>query len=152
MSNGELEALFADPAAGEDVAALARAYLAARSAREQAEEEAKKRAREQAAAEEALLKRMQEAGLSSLKVEQDAGRATVSAATQQHFNLPAGLLEDASVMAWLLKAGGHDLVKRTVHPSTFSAFCRELRAQGRAVHPGVKAVERRYVSVRVEKP
>ena len=57
-------------------------------------------------------------------------------------------LDDNSVMSWLLRMGGHDLVKRTIHHGSFTGFCREVVESGRAVHPSVKVVQKRVVRVK----
>lgn len=50
---------------------------------------------------------------------------------------PTDAFEDA-VYGWLEAHGHAGLIKRTVHPQTFSAFIRELVEDGAELPPGVK--------------
>lgn len=143
-----LRELFPKPDAGE-VPDLARAYLACRKHREAAEE-ALKRIREQAdEAELELMTAMELSGLLSVRVQDEDGKpVTLSPASTTYYSLPAGSLEDAVILRWLMTSGGDQLVKKTIHHATFSSFCRELVESGKDLPVNVKITARKYVQVR----
>jgi hypothetical protein len=72
---------------------------------------------------------------------------TLSSVTSKRFSAPVGLLEDKAFVGWLVRAGGQDLIKRTMHHMSFSGFCRELQDQGRPLHAGVRMIEMKNIRV-----
>ena len=143
----EMASLFAMPEGAplpDALVSAASAYLAARKAREEAEALVSATGKDLAAAEEALLRKMDEAKVGSLKLDGDL----LSASTSTHYAIPAAMLEDAGFLTWLLRAGGHDLVKRSIHPQTFSGWCREIVGAGKTTHPAVKINTRRCVRLK----
>ncbi len=150
----EAAALFGDlpvnPALDEGVQGAARFCLLARAEVERAEAALKKAKELLDGAERNVIDVMQQAGLSAVKLDCPGGRVTVSLAESVYFSAPAGSLEDTGFFQWLLRSGGHDLVKRTVHHASFSSFCRELREQERSIHPAVRMIEKKQVRVKKE--
>ena len=147
MPDVDPRGLFAPSESEQTVVEAARAYLAVRAAAARAES-ALKAARDQLmAAESDLLQKFEEAGVLSVKVETDGKPVTVSSATSDYYSLPAGALEDADVHRWLLRMGGHDLVRRTIHHMSFSSFCRELAAAGKNIHPTVRKATKKVVRI-----
>src|SRR5438445_9365363 len=79
----------------ENVCQAARAYLDARKQKEHQEEVLKLFSTNLNNCEEALLLALAEAGVASIKVEDDDGRlAGLSAATSDYYSLPAGSLDN----------------------------------------------------------
>ena len=146
--NDLLTELFKRPLADDSLIEAAREYLAARKAEEAAIASLTLATKAMQAAEATLMAKMDETGVKSLKVQDGADEVSLSGSTSTYYSLPAGSLDDNSVMAWLMRCGGHDLVKRTMHHGSFTHFCREVVESGRAVHPSVKKVEKRVVRVK----
>ena len=119
-------------------------FLHLRKCKDEAEERAAQARALLEEAQERLLQLMAVGNVSSLRV----GDVLLSAATRGYYSLPAGALDDPAVANWLYSAGGQDLLKRSVHPQTFSSFCRELVEGGHALHPAVRQALKRVVSVR----
>ena len=134
----------------DQVSAMARVYLEARKAREEAEAVSKRLWAALEAAENNLLETMAVAGVKSIKVEHDGLVVGISTTSSTYYSLPPGAIDDDVIVEWLKAKGGGDLIKNTIHHSSFSAFCRELvDAAGPAeLLPAVKVAERRGVQVR----
>lgn len=148
-TNNSLSELFGHDASSIGLADAARAYLSCRKLKEEAESLVRTQADILNSAEDTLLQKMQEAGVLSVKVEDESGRPTmVSAGASTYYNLPQGALEDREIYVWLLAQGGQDLVKRSIHHASFSSFCRELVDAGRNLHPAVKVTEKKVVRVK----
>lgn len=129
--------------------AAAHEYLAARTAKEAVEESLKTASARQQNAEDLLLRLMAAAGVKSLRLDDGAGSdVLISEATSTYYSAASGMLDDGAFYAWLLRAGGHDLVKRTIHHASFSSFCRELVEAGRAIHPAVKVATKKQVRMK----
>lgn len=150
QANAELESLFAGSAemSQEQVVKLARVYLDARRRHEEADMAIKKLAEQRQKAESDLVIAMESAGVKGLKVDHDGSTVGISQTKSVYYSLPSGSLDDAEIMAWIKTAGGADLVKSTIHHSSFSSFCREIVSQEQALHPSVKVAEKRGVQVR----
>ena len=132
-----------------NVATAARTYLGCRRAREEAEAAAKRAREVLDAAEIYLLHSMDAAGLLAVRIEDQDGRpVNLTSSVSTHYSIAVGQLDDAGVFAWLSESGGADLVKKTIHHGTFSAFCRELAEAEKPLHQAVKLVERREIRVR----
>ncbi len=126
--------------------ALARQYLDEEKYVEQLEAALKEEKERRDTAETALFRKMEELRTLSVKVEVDGHRPiTLSAVVSKHYAAPGGALEDNNFFTWLLRSGGGDLVRRTIHHSTFSGFVRELAEAGRPLHTLVKIVERKCI-------
>jgi hypothetical protein len=143
----DVAALFGHAPTNEVVDA-AQIYLIARLKKEEAEKALRAANEELDSAESLLLGKLDEAGVKSIKVDWDGGVAALSASTTTYYAMPKDGLEDTNLYLWLLRAGGKDLVRRTIHHASFSSFCREVADSGRAVHPAVKRTERRVVRVK----
>jgi hypothetical protein len=126
----------------------ARAYLMARAIRDTAEDVLKERNEALRKAEGTLLGLMDEQGVKSLKLDVDGKPVALTASTTVRYALPPDALENSAFFLWLLRNGGQDLVKRTVHWATFSSFCKELAEAGKTVHPTVRQTTQRTVSRR----
>jgi len=92
-------------------------------------------------AEEELLRQLDQAGQKTVTVE----GVELTAAQISHYRLVANALDDREVMTWLLRQGGHDLVKHTVDVHLFSGFCRQLVLAGKPILNKVRRVIRRYI-------
>ncbi len=148
MVNSDLHELFARPDQ-DDLATMARNVLVARDGVRHAEALVAKLKKALSVAEDDLIRLMQAQAVQSIKVENDLGvPCLLTNGTSNHYQLPAGSLEDTSVLTWIMRQGGEDLVRRTVHHASFSAFCRELVAAGKPIHARVKLVARRVVRVK----
>lgn len=151
MSQEELAAMFGhaeEAPAADDVAALARAYLAERHEKESAEILLKNATERLEKAESALIARMAEVGVKSIKIEDGGFAIGLTSTISHHYSAPVGSLEDGDFFRWLLRSGGHDLVRRNIHHASFSSFCRELTEAGRPIHEIVKIVERKTIKVK----
>ena len=132
----------------DSLVAAARYYLDCRARKEDNERLAKDLGERLGQAETELLRKLDEAGVLSVKVETTEGKsAMISAATSTHYRLPSGHLEDSNFMLWLLRNGGQDMVRRTVHHATFSSFCREIAEQGKTIPSPVVATTMRTLRV-----
>ncbi len=148
QSGPDLDQMFDLPQTQDGVAKAARVYLTLRQSRTEAEDLLKAHTAGLAGAESELLRQMALAGVKSLKVDGGDGKTvSVAASTSEYYSLPAGALDDTEIFTWLLRAGGHDMVKRTIHHASFNGFCRELAADGRSIHPSVKKVEMKKIRV-----
>ncbi len=123
-------------------------YLEARRAKEQAEDNLKRKNALLAEAEQELRRVMDDAGIKSLKIDHDGHDVALTASESSYYAAPAGALEDSRFYLWLLRAGGQDLVKRTIHHASFSAFCRELVEAGKALPDEVKVATRQTVRIK----
>lgn len=134
------------------VVARAKAYLDARRLKEDAEKLASRQGELLAQAELELLRAMDGAQVKSLKVEHNGSLNGLSQTQSTYYSLPGGAMEEAEFMDWLTSHGGEDLIKKTIHHSTFSSFAKELvsQAEGKTevLHPSVKIAERRGVMLR----
>ena len=149
MTAETLRELFAPPA-DDSLAAAARSYLSYRDRADAAEDALKIASGQLKAAEDALLQAMQAAGVSSLKIDApNGGSSQVTAVATKYYSLAQAMFDDPTVLEWLTRAGGIDLIKRTVHAQSFGAFCREIAEAGHPLHEQVKVLERK--SVRVKK-
>ena len=148
IQKNELATLFGHDETAEarpDVTSSARVYLDLRRQVDDAEAALKTLRSRMDTAESAFLAKLDECGLSSVKL---ADGTALTSSTSNYYALPAGALEDASVMLWLIRMGGRDLVKRTIHHQSFSGFCRELAEDGKSMHPAVKLAQRRGVRMK----
>lgn len=153
LDESSLASLFEDQADTQEVlVARSRAYLDARSLKEDADLLAKRQSELLMAAEVELLRAMDQAGVKSLKIEHRGATCGLTQTQSTYFSLPAGSLENAEIMDWLTAHGAGDIVKQTINHMTFSSFAKELvdQAKGdRAVlHAAVKVLDRRGVQLR----
>jgi len=72
----------------------------------------------------------------------------LSPAISQHYRIAPADLDKPGFVAWLLRSGGHDLLKRTVEERAFSHFCRALAASGKTLHPLVTVFVKRTLQTR----
>lgn len=126
---------------------LARDYLAARQTSEDARKVAAEANEREKHIEGDLIRRMAEAGVKSIKL--DEGQSIASVATTD-YRLPpeAEATRREDVIRWLRHCRGGSLVKKTVAWQSFSAWCRERATEGKPMHEGVTVAERQYISVR----
>ena len=154
MTEDDLATFFGDDAASQEVViARAKAFLDARRKKEVAEEELKRLSAGVTNCELELIRAMDAAGVKSLKIEHAGQTAGLSQTQTTYYSLPAGTIDEPDFMEWLKDAGGSDILKHTIHHSTFSAFCKELVSHSAdgdngLLHPAVKVAERRGVMVR----
>jgi hypothetical protein len=148
-TTNDLAALFSSPdAPSEPLIAAARHYLAKRQVVERQEEALGAAKEEKDRAETELLRLLDQAKTLSVKIQVDGGPPVmVTSATHRYYRAPTGAADDNDFLLWLLRSGGHDLVKRTINPQSFTAFCRELREQERPLHSRVHLTEIQRVSV-----
>jgi hypothetical protein len=126
----------------------ARSYLE-RRANKECQEAALKLANEQmAAAEDVLLRKLDEAGVLSVKLDDEGKKTLLASSTTTYYSVPAGALDNPEVVRWLYNNGGRDLLRNTLHHASFSAFCRELAEKGRSLHPLVKVANKRSIKMR----
>lgn len=149
METLDLETLFGKDAPSTDLVGAARAVLSCRQEVDDIEKvlgNAKKALRN---SEDLLGGLLEQSGVLSVKVDQEGGTpVTLSLSQKTYYALLAGSLEQRDVHLWLLRAGGHDIIRKTIHHATFSAFCRELVTQGRNLHPAIMTTEIKTISVR----
>lgn len=144
----ELEQLFAATQGDSArVEAVAREYLAARSAKECAADVAKAANERETAAKLALLDALAAAGLSRVGI---AGGPTITAATKTHFKLPPKSrpadLHDA--LAWLKNNGLDALVEETANHQSLGAALRDLLEDGVEIPALFERFDERTISVR----
>jgi hypothetical protein len=129
------------------LADVARAYLKARKMKDEADELAKMQGVALDRAEEEFRKQAEAAGVKSIKVEFDNLTFTVSTSKSDYYAVPPGALDDNNFVVWMMRSGGQDLIKRTVHHASFSSHCRELVAAGKTLFPNLKVTEKKTVRV-----
>lgn len=146
-----VEELFAGPEApGQTVADVAAQYLAIRGRKDDLESQLRDVNSALSAAEELLIRKLDEQGLSSVKLPGDVtgGKAAaLSAVTVTSFRMIEA--EFDKVKSWLFAHGGDDLLKETVPWQSFEAFCREVEASGGTMPECVKRTERRAIRLRM---
>lgn len=140
--------MFLDAGSEESVPNAARAYLEARRAKEELEARLKTAAEVVSVSEGVLIREMERASVKSLKLEHGGETVNLVQTMMKFYSLPAGSLENADIYQWLIDSGGADLVKSTVHPSTFGAWCRELVDTGKTLHEAIRCGEKKGVQLR----
>jgi hypothetical protein len=140
MTALELKELFALPADAARQAASA--YLAARQRREKAELALKTASEQEVAAEQLLLGALDAAHLGGVALPSGDRMTSV---TVSHYSLPGGGLDRQDIRLWLLRQGGHDIIRSVVDRHDLSKLCRGLVEKGRAIHPDVRVVTKRTI-------
>jgi hypothetical protein len=139
----ELEEMFGNPADDADMERAAFDVLAARAVADAAEQDLTVAKAVLAASEDTLLAKMQKCKAKSVLVD----NYRLTAAETTHYAPPADALADAGFYKWLLLSGGGDLVKRYVNRTSFGKFCRGLVSHGKGLHPRIKSVVQKVVSI-----
>lgn len=105
-----------------------------------------KLAKDQAdAAEQSLIRLLQQAGLKSVRLKTGQLYSLVET---WYFSLPPkdAVAQRKEAVRWLKRVGAGELFSETIHQSTLSSFLRERLAAKKPVHPAIKSDVRRYVS------
>lgn len=147
----DLASLFDDPCEDQNaLLSLAKTYLDARRFKDEAEAIEKQAGQRLEATKEQLIRAMKSAGVKSLKIDHDGKTQGLTHTNTTYYSLPAGGIDDESVLEWIEQAGGNGIVKHTVHHMTFSSFCREIKdnpLNGVGLHPLVKVLDRPGITV-----
>jgi len=121
----ELNALFGHKSEL-DLADCVTRFLTARARKEEMEAGLRQSRLDLEAAEKALLVALSAAEETTV----DFRSYRLSVAKSRHFALVPEALDSAFTIRWIMRNGGHDLVKRSVDPRQFSHFCRALAEKG----------------------
>jgi hypothetical protein len=148
--------LFIDPfALPDNLTTLARQFVEARIAKETAEAVLKEANDLVMRAEAALGQAMKSNGMTSMTIEVGGQKKKLVSTQTMYYSLPPGALDDEAIREWLELSGGVDIIKNTVHHSTFSSFCKEIVEKaagegytGSVLHPAVKTAVRSGIQLR----
>lgn len=122
----------------------AAAFLLARQKKEEAEIALKMANMQLAQIEGELIAALGAREQSSVPI----GERMLTLAKSVHFSVPVHVVEERFFQTWLLRMGGHDLLRRTLDQRGFSHLCRDLAAKSVALHPEIRKFERTAVQVR----
>ncbi len=147
----DLGEMFGHQSDAGDVAKRAAAYLAACGDVERAQEAVQAAQEACRNAETDLIRDMDRAKLLSVTVDDGGYHYCVTATKKTYPSVLVADQESESFKAWLAANKGTDLIKERINPQSFRKFCREIQEGGGVLHPAVKVVEERAVSITKKK-